>query len=98
MDIKHLQKQLAVADDRVTAKANELLRLAAVKVPQATLRQVNVELPHGAPCPGIMAAVPPVIWSWSPAYAKPTLLVFLQCFDALVQHCAGRGGAFSHLL
>jgi hypothetical protein len=41
MDVKHLQQQLAVSDGRVAAKANELLRLAAVKVPQSTLRQVD---------------------------------------------------------
>jgi hypothetical protein len=48
MDIKHLQRQLAVSDGRVIAKAHELLRLAAVKVPQATLRQVGVKTRHAA--------------------------------------------------
>lgn len=41
MDIKHLQQRLAVADGRVGAKASELMRLAAGKVPQGTLRQVH---------------------------------------------------------
>lgn len=41
MDIQHLRQRLAVSDDRVAAKAGELLRLAAVKVPQGTLRQVR---------------------------------------------------------
>jgi hypothetical protein len=41
MDSKLLQQQLAVMDGRVAVKANELLRLAAVKIPQGTLRQVD---------------------------------------------------------
>lgn len=58
MDIKHLQQRLAVPDGRVVGKANELLRLAAVKVPPGTLRQVHVKcgMMHGRASRASLAA------------------------------------------